>query len=64
MCEANMFVKENDQEVLFLESVSKIIPEANDRLFLVDIFGQQQTISAKIIEINLLKHKVIIEKLA
>jgi len=63
MCEANLYIKEGDQEVLFLESVAEITPEEDNRLFLVNIFGQQQTVTAKIIEINLLKHKVIIEKL-
>ncbi len=63
MCEANLYLKEGDQETLFLESVAKITPGTDNSLFLVDIFGSQQTVTAKIIEINLLKHKVVIEKL-
>ena len=64
MCEANLYVKEGEEEKIFLESVASITPEAENRLFLVDIFGKQQTVTAKIIEINLLNHKVVIEKIA
>ena len=38
MCEANLYLKENDTEVLFLESVAEITPQADNSLFLVDIF--------------------------
>ncbi len=62
MCEANIYLKKGDSEEIFLESVAEITPEAENRLFLVDIFGRQQTVSARIVAINLLKHKVIIEK--
>lgn len=59
MCEANVYVeKDGDLEVV-MENVASITP-VEDRLLLVDLFGEQKRIRAAIKELRLLDHKVIL----
>ncbi|WP_088227417.1 CooT family nickel-binding protein [Desulfosporosinus sp. FKB] len=62
MCEANAYIRNGDIEELILESVDKIIPEA-DTLVLEDIFGQRKIIKGKIVEMTLVEHRIVIEKM-
>lgn len=61
MCEANAYFKSNGQEVLFMESVDVIEPY-EDGLKLVDIFGRQKFVKAKIKDMTLLNHRIILEE--
>lgn len=62
MCEANVYLLEEDGEnTLVLESVDKIVPQ-EDGLFLENIFGQRKTINAKIIEMALVEHKIVLQR--
>jgi predicted RNA-binding protein len=61
MCEANAYIVENGKEQLLLESVDILRPEG-DGLYLLSAFGEQKTISARIREIRLIDHKIILEK--
>ncbi|MGE5629918.1 MAG: CooT family nickel-binding protein [Caulobacteraceae bacterium] len=62
MCEANVYIiGENGKEELLLDQVDKIIPE-EDELFMENIFGQRKIIRARIKEMALVDHKIIIEK--
>jgi len=62
MCEANVYLlDENGEEKLFLESVDKIIPEGNE-LCLEDIFNRRKYIRAKIKEMTLVDHRIVLEK--
>ena len=62
MCEANAYVKEGENEVLFMEAVDTIEPYDNG-LKLVDIFGKQKFIQAKIKDMALLNHRILLEKI-
>lgn len=62
MCEANAYLKEGDNEVMFMESVDIIEPYERG-LKLVDIFGMQKFIQAKIKDMNLLNHRIVLEKI-
>lgn len=63
MCEANVYlIDENGEEKLLLESVDKIIPESKE-LHLENIFGQRKVIKARIKEMALVEHRIILEKL-
>lgn len=62
MCEANAYLKEGESETLFMESVD-IIEPYEDGLKLVDIFGMQKFIQAKIKDMNLLNHRIILEQI-
>lgn len=62
MCEANVYlIDEKGEEKLFLESVDKILPE-NDELILENIFGQRKIVRAKIKEMELVEHRIVLQK--
>ena len=62
MCEANAYIRNGEQEELFLEQVD-IIEPYEEGLRLVDIFGKQKFIRARVRDMNLLNHRIILEKL-
>ncbi|MHB8062217.1 MAG: CooT family nickel-binding protein [Ruminiclostridium sp.] len=63
MCEANVYLlDEKGEEKLFLESVDKIIPNENE-LCLEDIFSQRKYIKARIKEMGLVEHRIVLEKI-
>lgn len=62
MCEANVYVlDEKGEEKLFLESVDKVYPE-DEKLLLENIFGERKIIRAKINKMELVDHKIVLEK--
>ena len=61
MCEANAYLKDGTEEVLFMESVD-IIEPCEEGLKLVDIYGKQKFIRASIKDMNLLNHRIVLEK--
>ena len=62
MCEANVYlIDEQGKEQLFLESVDKIQPD-DEKLILENIFGQRKIITAKIKEMELVNHRIVLEK--
>jgi len=62
MCEANVYVLDEDgNEKLLLESVDKIVPSA-DGIFLENIYSERKTIKAKIKTMALVDHRVVLEK--
>jgi predicted RNA-binding protein len=58
MCEANAYLIKEGKEELLMESVDVIEPEGSDTLRLVDIFGDQKIIKARIKGVNLVNHKI------
>ncbi len=62
MCEANAYVRQGEHEELLLEQVDKVIPQGEE-IFLENIFGQQTRIKARIIEMALVDHKIVLERL-
>lgn len=60
MCEANAYLKQGEEEVLFMESVD-IIEPYEEGLKLVDIFGKQKFVQAVIKDMTLLNHRIILE---
>ncbi|BBB90165.1 MAG TPA: CooT family nickel-binding protein [Methylomusa anaerophila] len=62
MCEANVYLYRDDigKEELFMEQVDKVVPQ-NGELYLENIFGQRKTIAARIRELSLVDHRVILE---
>lgn len=61
MCEANAYLIKEGKEELILEDISILRPE-NGELYLQNIFGEQRRIKAKIKEMNLLDHRIILEE--
>jgi len=62
MCEANVYIVNKDVEELLLERVDKIIPH-NGEIYLENIFGERKTVVARIKELHLVDHRVILERL-
>jgi predicted RNA-binding protein len=58
MCEANAYLIREGEEELLMESVDVIEPEGNDALRLIDIYGDQKIIKARIKGMNLVNHKI------
>lgn len=62
MCEANVYLIDKEgNEKLLLESVDKILPVDN-MLKLENIFNQRKTIKAKIKEMALVDHRIVLEE--
>jgi predicted RNA-binding protein len=61
MCEAAAYMLKDGKEELILESVDILEPE-NGKLRLINIFGEQKTISARIKQLSLVNHKIILEE--
>ena len=62
MCEANAYMYKDEKEELLLEFVDKVVP-GNGEVYLENIFGQRKTISARIRELRLVDHRIILEKI-
>lgn len=60
MCETNVYVLKNGKEELYLDNVDVIKPE-DGKIFLRNLFGEQKVFEGRIKEIELLKHKVVLE---
>jgi len=63
MCESRVYLATETGEELVLEDVISIRPEA-DGFRLVNLFGQQVHVRGRIREIDLLKHRVVLEPAA
>lgn len=62
MCEANVYLYENGKEELFLERVDKVIPKDGE-IYLENIFGYRKTLAARIKELQLIDHRIILERI-
>ena len=60
MCEASASILRDGQEELVLESVD-IVEQENGNIRLVNIFGEQKVLPAKIKKLSLVDHKIILE---
>ena len=62
MCEAAAYLLKDGQEELLLESVDQL-ETGNGEVKMVNIFGEQKEIRAKIKLLSLVDHKIILEPL-
>ena len=61
MCEANAYLIKDGEEELILRSVDILRPE-NGGLYIKDIFGEQRWVKARIKEMNLVEHRIVLEE--
>jgi len=61
MCESSVYLRNGDKLELYFANVDKIIP-GDDGMILEDIFGQKKIIKAELKELNLVDHRIIIER--
>lgn len=62
MCEANAYIMKEGKEELVLEDIALLRPE-EEGLYLQNIFGEQKRVKARIKEMNLLDHRIILQEL-
>ncbi|MGL4850601.1 MAG: CooT family nickel-binding protein [Clostridium sp.] len=63
MCEANVYLRDKEgKEELFLERVDRLIPSEKG-IVMENIYSQRKMIKATIKEMELVSHKIIIEKI-
>ena len=60
MCEANAYLIEGDENILLMEAVDSVEPEENG-IRLINIFGEQKFIKARIHSLSLVDHKVFLK---
>ncbi|MGD9010325.1 MAG: CooT family nickel-binding protein [Desulfobacteraceae bacterium] len=61
MCEANAYFIKDEKEQLILESVDVVQPGDDHTWRLVNIFGDQKEIRARIKKMRLVEHKILFE---
>ena len=62
MCEANVYWMDDKGETsLLMDSVDKVVPEEDGKIFLENIYGERKTVSARIKRMELVDHKVYLE---
>jgi len=59
MCEANAYMEKDGREELVLESVDLVEPQEDGGFLLVDIFGRQKTVKARLKRMNLVNHRIV-----
>jgi len=62
MCEANAYLVDDDTNKLVMEAVDSVEPEG-DGIKLINIFGDQKILKARIHSLSLVDHKVYLKKL-
>jgi predicted RNA-binding protein len=61
MCEASAYIVKDGQEELILESVDTLENEDGE-IFMVNIFGEQKRVKARVKTLSLVNHKIILEQ--
>lgn len=62
MCESNVYmINKKGEKNLLLESVDKIIPK-DDTIFLENIFYVTKTVKARIVEMSLVEHHIVLQE--
>lgn len=60
MCESSAYIMNDGKEELILESVD-VLENGEDAINLVNIFGEQKRVRARIKSLSLVDHKIILE---
>lgn len=60
MCEAAAYLVKDGQEELILESVD-LFEMGDEEIRLVDIFGEEKKVKARVKSLSLVDHKIILE---
>ena len=63
MCESNVYIKKNNSEELVMENVAAITPVEENRFLLKGLLGDSKEVFGRIVDINLMSHKILFETL-
>lgn len=61
MCEAAVFLDKEGELEKVMDDVVEVKPE-EDKLLLVDVFGEQRLVSARISRVELMDHRIILRE--
>jgi uncharacterized GH25 family protein/predicted RNA-binding protein len=61
MCEANVYLDRDGQRELVMEKVDRVVPGQDDFVTLENVFGERRMIKARILELELVHNRVILE---
>jgi predicted RNA-binding protein len=61
MCQSNFFATKNGQEELLMEEVAAVAIDG-DTITMRSLFGEPLSVVARIVEIDLLKNRIVLEK--
>ena len=62
MCESTVYlIDKNGKESLYFELVDKIVTDKNT-IYLEDILGQKKAVNARIKELALVNHRIVLEE--
>jgi predicted RNA-binding protein len=59
MCESNVYLQDEKDEKLVMKDVARLKQQDN-RIWLVDLLGEEKELEGKVQEIDFLDHKVVI----
>ncbi len=59
MCEANAYIEDNGNEILYLEAVDILRPEGG-KIYLKNFWGEEKVFKGGIKEISFLKHRIVL----
>ena len=62
MCEANAYFRDEDGDVLIMDSVDIMEPEGDGVWRLTDLFGDRKTVEGHVKEMNLVNHRIFFER--
>jgi predicted RNA-binding protein len=60
MCESNAYLLKDGKEELLMESVGSLKSDG-DHIVLRSIFGEETIVQARLLEMNLTGHKILLE---
>jgi len=60
MCESSAYVLKDGKEELVLEGVD-LLENKKGEIILINMFGEQKTVKAKVKALSLVEHKIIME---
>ncbi len=63
MCEANAYLLKDGKEEILFENVDRLRYHENGGILLEDIFGRRLIVDARIKELALVDHKIILEEI-
>ena len=61
MCEAAVFLDRDGDLEKVMDDVVEVKPEGS-KLLLVDVFGEQKVVSARLKEVELMDHRIILRE--
>ena len=62
MCQSNVYAIDSEQQELLIEEAVRLEIEG-DEVIIEPLFGEPVSLSARIKEIDLMKHRIVVEKI-